>query len=127
LVLLAPAFGFHRLWTDELGPKRLDVWRKTGSMPIFHYGEAREMPLGYQLMADAEKFEPFPDFAQPALIIHGNHDPLVPIAQSLRFAETHPNVSVVPLESGHELTDVLDRVWAETQHFLLNRGLDFEC
>ncbi len=49
LVLLAPAFQFYQLWTDALGPERLDLWRKTGTLPILHYGEGREMPIGYQL------------------------------------------------------------------------------
>src|SRR5690348_15734298 len=28
LVLLAPAFDFHRLWTTQLGPERLAAWKE---------------------------------------------------------------------------------------------------
>ena len=126
LILLAPALGFHRLWVEELGPARLERWRKSGSMPIFHYGEEREVPLGYQLMADAEAYEPFPEFKQPALIFHGNQDPVVPIGQSLQFAQFHANVRLIALESGHELTDVLDTIWHEARSFLEDGGVEIE-
>ncbi len=119
LVLLAPAFQFHRLWTDELGPERLDAWRKNSTMPIFHYAEGREVPIGYQLMEDATRYEPFPAFRQPALIFHGTEDPVVPVQYSMAFAAAHENVRLVRLESGHELTDVLDEIWRETKDFLL--------
>lgn len=118
LILLAPAFGFHQLWLEELGPQRFAEWKARGSMPVFHYGEQRELPLGFQLMEDASGFEPFPDFAQPALIFHGNLDTSVPVEQSLAFARNHRNARLVRLESGHELTDVLDFIWRECEGFV---------
>lgn len=127
VVLLAPAFQFYRLWTEELGPKRLALWRNTGVLPIFHYGEAREMPLGYQLMEDAARYEGFPDFKQPALIFHGSEDPVVPVQYSAAFADTHPNVRLVRLKSGHELTDVLDEMWLQIKDFLLNTPVESKC
>jgi uncharacterized protein len=119
LVLLAPAFQFYQLWTAELGPERLGLWRENRSIPIFHYGEGRELPLGYQLMEDAAGYEPFPAFSQPALVFHGTQDPVVPVSYSAAFAEAHPNVKLVQLESGHELTDVLDEIWRQMKDFLL--------
>src|SRR5437763_17186667 len=35
LVLLAPAFDFHRLWMAQLGPKQLATWRETGAIRVF--------------------------------------------------------------------------------------------
>ncbi len=119
LILLAPAFGFHQLWIQELGPERLSIWRTNGTIPVFHYGEGCEMPIGYQLMEDASHFEPFPAVPQPVLILHGNRDSVVPVQQSLAFVRSHPNARLVQLESGHELTDVLDNVWQESESFLL--------
>jgi pimeloyl-ACP methyl ester carboxylesterase len=119
LILLAPAFGFYQLWVQELGPERLARWQASGTIPVFHYGEGREMPIGYQLLEDASQFEPFPDVSQPVLILHGNQDPIVPVQQSLAFVRSHPNARLVQLESGHELTDVLESVWRESESFLL--------
>ena len=121
LLLLAPAFHFYQLWASELGPDRLDLWRKAGSVPIFHYGADCEMPLSYALMQDAETYEAFPNFHQPALIFHGTRDAVVPVQHALAFAQSHENVRLIPLESGHELTDVLDAIWQEGQDFLLRR------
>jgi uncharacterized protein len=118
LILLAPALRFHRLWTQEFGPERLRLWREKGSIPVFHYGSGSNQLIGYQLMEDACRFEPDPEFTQPCLLFHGDQDPLVPIAQSVEFAAVHPNVHLVGLHSGHELTDVLDKIWEESEKFL---------
>src|SRR6185437_1889251 len=118
LILLAPAFGFQQRWLEERGPQRFTEWKARGSVPVFHYGEQREMPLGFQFMEDAGRFEPFPDFPQPALIFHGNLDTSVPVEQSLAFARSHRNARLVRLESRHELTDVLDSIWQECEGFV---------
>ena len=120
LVLLAPAFNFYQLWQDELGPERLEVWKQEGKIPVFHYGENRELPLRYRFFQDASRFEPYPDFHQPALVFHGNHDASVPVQSSILFAERHPNVRLVRLNSDHALTDSLETIWRETETFLLN-------
>lgn len=118
LILLAPAFRFHALWTAELGPDRLRLWKDKGSIPVFHYGTGHPQLIGYQLMDDAGRFEPEPQFSQPCLLFHGIADPVVPIAQSVEFAAFRPNVRLISLASGHELTDVLDKIWDESEKFL---------
>jgi uncharacterized protein len=124
VILLAPALGFHALWTTEFGPDRLRLWKEKGSIAVFHYGTGRPQLIGYQLMEDAARFEPEPQFSQPCLIFHGDSDPLVPVAQSVKFAAAHPNVRLIRLASGHELTDVLDKIWEESEKFLaLNPAL----
>lgn len=127
LVLLAPAFCFHQLWIDELGPERLRVWRENTTIPVFHYGEQRDVCIRYELIEDAARYPAFPDFRQPALIFHGTQDPVVPIQYSSRFAQEHQNVRLVKLESGHELTDVMDEIWLKAQRFLLHSRPQIEC
>jgi uncharacterized protein len=119
LILLAPALRFHALWSAEFGADRLRLWREKGSIPVFHYGAGSYQLIGYQLMDDAARFEPDPEFAQPCLLFHGANDPLVPIAQSVEFAAARPNVRLIGLDSGHELTDVLDKIWEESEKFLV--------
>ena len=131
VVLLAPAFGFAGLWAEELGPKRLAEWRETGTIPVFHYGAGREMALGYEFLEDARRFEPYPDVQQPALICHGNADRVVPVEHSVTFAREHASARLVRFESGHELTDVMEDIWQETEKFLpgtlLNKRLAGEA
>ncbi len=118
LVLLAPAFQFPSRWRQRYTEAQLANWKAAGSTPVFHYGEGRPMQLGYELMEDSERHPDEPDARQPALIFHGTKDDVVPAEVSLRFAAGHPNAQVQLMESGHELTDVLDAMWARTQEFL---------
>jgi uncharacterized protein len=124
LVLLAPAFGFYNLWVNQLGTEGMKRWQTEGSLSVFHYAEERERAVGYQLIEDARQYSPFPDFQQPALIFHGNQDYTVPVDCSIRFVQTHPNAELIRLDSGHELTDVLDAIWQKTQPFLFGSNAE---
>jgi uncharacterized protein len=115
LVLLAPAFQFPRRWRERYSP---EDWRREGFMPVFHYGDRRERRLGYQFAEDAAQYEDEPEFLQPALILHGVHDSVVPAAISSAYSARRPNVELVLLESGHELTDVLEPMWRRISDYL---------
>ena len=118
LVLMAPAFGFGRYLPVTVGARAMEDWRNSGRRSVFHYGEGRERALGYGLVEDAAKYEEFPDVRQPVLILHGTADPVVPVSLSEEFARNRTNVRLVTLASGHELTDVTERLWTETAEFL---------
>ncbi len=122
VILLAPAFGFYDLWKAEMGEERFQSWRENGTIPVFHYGEGRELPLSFDLMEDAGGYESFPDFGQPALIFHGVDDAVVPVGNSRRYAAGRPNIHLLEFRSGHELTDVLDDMWLSASEFLLAAG-----
>src|SRR3954471_23273915 len=47
LVLLAPAFGFHELWLNRLGPEEVERWRSSGKLSVFHYGMGGQADLSY--------------------------------------------------------------------------------
>lgn len=118
LILLAPAFAFSRLWDRQLTPEQFTSWKRNGTMSVFHYASGREMPIGYGMLEDARQFPPYPDVRQPMLIFHGNQDASVPVQESVRFADSHPNADLVRVESGHELTDVLESIWVRSEPFL---------
>ena len=118
LVLLAPAFQFPRRWRERYSADQVEEWKRNGSIPVFHYGAGRELRLGYQFVEDSAQYEDEPLFSQPGLIVHGLHDTVVPSAISSAYAQVHPNVKLILMESGHELTDVLDPMWAEISNFL---------
>ena len=97
------------------------AWQRNGKIRVFHYTEGRMRDIRYQLVRDAEGFEPAPDVKQPALVFHGLKDDVVPAGYSSEFAAAHPeNVKLRLLDSGHELTDVLDLIWQESEAFLIH-------
>ena len=118
LVLLAPAFHFPTRWRARYTGEELERWKARGTIPFFHYGFKEERGLGYQIVDDAVQYEDEPDFRQPALILHGTADEVVPAVLSKVFVEGHSNATLRLVESGHELTDVLDQLWMETSRFL---------
>lgn len=120
VVLLAPAFGFARRWAERLGETSVEQWRRSGAMDVFHYGENRNRKLGYQLLADAERYEGEPDFSQPALIFHGAHDDVVPAQYSQDFACRHANANLEVLDSGHDLLNVLEYMTPKVKEFLVS-------
>jgi hypothetical protein len=117
LILLAPAFRFPSRWQERLG-SGLDRWKREGTMNFFHYAHQAERPLAFQFVEDARQYPDEPEFAQPALILHGSRDPVVPAAISSAYAARHPNLTLRLFDSAHELTDVLEPLWAETARFL---------
>jgi uncharacterized protein len=118
LVLLAPAFGFARRWPLMLGEEKVAEWRRTGWLPIYHYGDKMERRVGYALLEDARKYEDYPDISQPALVFHGRQDDVVPVEYSEEFARRHPQVTLRVMESGHELLNALEEMWPEMVEFL---------
>ena len=118
LILLAPAFQFPRRWKERFGAQQLEMWKNVGSLPFFHYGSKQEQRLGYGFVEDGRQYEDEPQFLQPALILHGTSDPVVPVTVSREFTARHSNVQLVEFPSGHELTDVLDGLWKQTAAFL---------
>jgi pimeloyl-ACP methyl ester carboxylesterase len=117
LILLAPAFQFLQRWRQRLSAEELASWKQTGVLSVFHYGAGANRDLGYQFLTDAGQYPDQPDFAQPALILHGTKDEIVPVEISQTYAATHPNVRITVFDSGHELTGVLEPMWREVEKF----------
>lgn len=124
VILLAPAFNFYERWTSTIAAADLAKWKRDGEVPVFHYAAGRQVPIGYQLMEDAQRYEAFPAFTQPCLDFHGVQDPVVPVEYSDQFARDRPNVELIRLPSGHELTDVLDDIWDRAGQFVLQHIRD---
>jgi uncharacterized protein len=121
LVLLAPAFGFARRWSQWLGAEKLADWRRSGWLEVFHYASNCQRRIGYELLEDGGRYEDYPDFRQQALLFHGRHDEVVPAAYSEQFAAAHANARLEILDSGHELLNVLDYMASKVVRFLLDQ------
>jgi pimeloyl-ACP methyl ester carboxylesterase len=124
LVLLAPAFSFASRWPETLGEQAMEQWKRTKTLRVFHYSEGREVALGYQLIEDSQQYEAYPDFTQPALIFQGRRDTVVPPEYAETFAARHPNATLRLLDSDHDLVNVLDEMWRETEACFLGWELD---
>lgn len=116
--LMAPAFGFARRWRQMLGEEKVAAWRRTGWLPVYHYGDKIERRVGYKLLEEAEQYEDFPEISQPAVIFHGRSDDVVPYELSEQFAARNPQTRLHLVDSGHELLNVLDDMWGEAHRFL---------
>jgi len=119
VILLAPAFGFYDLWQAEMGEEKFQKWRENGTISIFHYGEGKDLPLAFDLMEDAARYEAFPNLRQLGLIFHGVDDRVVPVNQSRGFVAGRKNIQLLEFQSGHEMTDVLDDMWSVARAFLV--------
>ncbi len=118
VILMAPAFRFPSMWRRRYTALEIKEWKRTGVAPVFHYGYGAEKMLGYQFLEDSQLYEQEPEFHQPALIFHGTEDDVVPAEFSRHFAAAHDNAELHLMQSGHELKDVLEPMWALTRRFL---------
>jgi len=118
LVLMAPAFCFAKRWPQTLGGATTEEWRRTGVLKVFHYSQGWHVELGYQLMEDGLQYEDYPPVRQPVLIFHAKNDAVVPADLSAQFASRTPQAQLHLMESDHELLNVLDDMWMETEKFL---------
>src|SRR5262249_50044676 len=93
-------------------------WRRSGWLPVYHYGENRQLRVHYGLLEEAEQYEDYPVVAQPALIYHGRDDDVVPSDYSEEFAARNPSTELHVVDSGHDLLNVLEETWPAAKAFL---------
>ena len=119
LVLLAPAVMFAKPGHHLLPPERVEEWRRRGSLPFFHYGEAAERELNFAFYEDSLHYDAYnAAIAQPALIFQGVHDTSVDYRTVEAFARTRPNITLSLVEDDHQLLTSLPRIWNDVQPFL---------
>ena len=119
LVLLAPAFGFPHSWYSRLSCEQIEQWHNSGYLPVYHYGAAKQIPLHYQFLKDADNY-PLSGLKRSldTLIIHGINDDVVPIQVSRDYRNQHSQVKLVELNSDHGLNDVQAEIWHLIRDFL---------
>ncbi len=118
VVLMAPAFDLPARWTALLGEDGLSRWRKDREVEVDHHAYARKEPLSFSFYLDAMGYPPYPRPGCPTLILHGIHDLEVSIGTSQKISEGASEIRLVELDSDHALTDVMPRLWQETEAFL---------
>src|SRR5207302_2184916 len=93
-------------------------WRRTGWLPVYHYGKNKQSRVHYGLLEEAEQYEDYPAVTQPTLIFHGRDDDVVPCEYSGEFAARNPATTLRVMESGHDLLNVLEEMWTGASQFL---------
>jgi pimeloyl-ACP methyl ester carboxylesterase len=112
LVLLAPAFNFLTHWLNSLGETTVENWQKQEYLQVYHYGVGQELPLSYNFLVDAAQYQESQLLRSiPTLILHGQHDEVIPIHASRDFARSRPWVELIELNSDHALGNVIDEIW----------------
>jgi uncharacterized protein len=121
MVLMAPGFGLLKRWPAILSQASVDQWRQQGSIDIFHHGLGRSLPLRYNFIEDAAKYQTENLRVHiPTLVFHGKNDTTVPITESEDFARNNPHHVVLhALNDDHQLIASLPSMWQTIHQFLL--------
>lgn len=119
VVALAPAIALAAGWKRRL-PNACEGWRRTGWLPVEDHalGGISRVDIGFLDDIDAIDSGGDPDVLVPVLLIHGRRDDVIPIAGSHRWASGRPNVRLVEVDDGHQLTDSLATILAEIDAFV---------
>jgi uncharacterized protein len=118
LFLMAPAFDFAANRWRDLGEDGIARWRETGAREFFNYAVGGAKLVHYGLFEDLQAYDSYGlELAQPMLIFHGRHDESVEVEQSIRFAQTRPNVDLRVVDSDHQLLDQTDVMWDAATRF----------
>jgi pimeloyl-ACP methyl ester carboxylesterase len=121
LILLAPAFQFLKHWIPKLGNEQMQRWQTEQSLMTYHYGKAEMLPIGYSFVTDLASYdETNIQRPVPTLILHGQHDEVIPIQASRDFAAQRPWVTLIELDSDHSLGNVQPDIWQAIQAFALS-------
>jgi pimeloyl-ACP methyl ester carboxylesterase len=116
LVLLAPGFQMVERLRALPG---WDDWQRTGWREIHDYQDRRPARVDFGFVEDAMAVDTgTPELRVPALILHGEHDDVVPIAASREVAAGRPHARLIELPDGHDLLASLPRLLDETDRFL---------
>ena len=119
LVLLAPALEFGRDQIGGKGPDSLETWKKSGRLEVFHYAYGEVRSVDYALYRDAHRYDAYAvTLSVPTVVVYGTRDESVDPGSIERWAENRSNVTLRPVDDGHQLTNSLDLVWLETARAL---------
>jgi hypothetical protein len=116
LVLLAPAVDFAPAEDSRRGPMSrewdIDEWRRTGVLPVFHYGYGRLMQVRYSLYADAVQYDALSAVVpMPTIVFQGTRDDTVDPAAVEAWARARPNVELHLVDDDHQLSASLPAIW----------------
>jgi uncharacterized protein len=118
LVLMAPAMDMRARWAVRFGGQQLAYWKAKGAAPVYHHAHREERLIGYGLYEDMALHDSNPPVKVPTLTFMGRSDQVVEPDAVEQWATRQSLVQLRWLDSGHDLVDQLDTMWAESLAFL---------
>ena len=98
---------------------RIERWRKTGDVEVFHYALEQQERLKFAFYEDAERYHPAArQLDLPMLVFQGRQDEAVSPAIVQRFSKRQRAATLHMLDDNHQLKNSLDFIWAEVARFL---------
>jgi uncharacterized protein len=114
LVLLAPAFGFANYHRSILTDDQIEHWKSGEPLSVYHYTEQKELPLDYKFVEDLQHYDESElTRSVNTKIIHGIHDPVIPVQSSRDYVHDRPWCQLIEVDSNHGLDNAIDRIWDE--------------
>jgi esterase/lipase len=92
LVLLAPAFGVHELFTHRIQKHGIEQWKNEGVTSLFHRGLQKEIQVPYALYEETKDQSDVLSIDHECIIIHGLQDESIPFQNSVLLAERSKGV-----------------------------------
>lgn len=102
LILMAPAVEFPTSFPARSAEAR-ETWARGGSVPTFHHGEKRELPLAGDLAADCANFKAAPRIACRTLVFAAKRDEVIPLETIERWVSRLHRGELVVLDDVHDL------------------------
>lgn len=120
LILLAPGFGLSRRWQSLWGPDAMERWQRDGYLEVFHHAKKGPARLWYEFVTDAASYQSeHIQISCPTLVLHGQHDDVVPIGESIQFVQTNRELAALHvLDDGHQLINSLPLLWNHSKQFI---------
>ena len=116
LLLLCPGFDLPARWPQMIGQDAIDAWQRTGEH-LFERSPGEHIPVWWQFMEDALTHPKAPNVTCPTRIIHGTQDATVPVESSRAYANAHPLVELIEVNSDHGLGSALPEITREALEF----------
>ena len=96
----------------------IERWQQKKYIMVQHYGQQQELALSHDFLTDANQYQERVLQRQlPTLILHGQHDEVIPIQASQDFVQKRSWVDLIELNSNHALGNVMMEIWQEIEEF----------
>nr|AGO87837.1 hypothetical protein [uncultured bacterium 4050020-J15] len=121
--LIAPGFNFLERWERSLELDCADEACWDPKIQIFHYRYNKIKYICTDIFKDAKNWNTLAlNREVPSRIVHGTHDEVVPIDESIKFNSRHPWCSLKELDSDHGLLSHLEWVLDDCMGFFKRLG-----
>lgn len=122
MVLMAPALHFGARWQERLGEDGWQAWMDSGWLDVHDYATGGTTRVHADFARSVLHHDVgLPYVHPPTLVIHGEHDDVVPITASRELAAVSPQVRLVEVPDGHDLLATLPEILDSIETFVLSQ------